>query len=410
MNLKINIIICFLLSTSFAYSQMEAYNYKRELQGVTDQWHKVVLSNDVFGKVSNRLSDIRIFGIKADNDTIETPYVLKWASEKILSNPVSFKLINQSRNEKGYYFTFEVPDDSPINEIDLDFSQQNFDWRLKLEGSQNQQEWFSIVENYRVLSIKNESTDYQFSKIVFPDAKYRFFRLLIESKKRPNLVKTKTTLHDRVEGNYRNYTIEALETKAEKQKKQTVIDLDLGLSVPVSYLKIDVKQDLDYYRRITIKYLSDSIKTPEGWQYNYSTLTTETLNSIEENEFKLPSTVLRKLKIIIHNQDNTPLRIDGFIVKGYVYELLARFTDPAKYFLVYGNKNISKPHYDITRFIDKIPDALTTLNLGLEEEIEKEAIIKMSPLFENKTWLWLIMGVIIVLLGWFSMKMIKNNN
>ena len=181
------------------------------------------------------------------------------------------------------------------------------------------------------------------------------------------------------------------------------------MPVPVSHLKIDVKDSFDYYRPITIKYLTDSIKTEKGWKYNYSTLTSGMLNSMEKNEFKFSSRTVQKLKIFIHNQDNQPLTIDSILVKGYLHELIARFTEQATYFMTYGNKTAARPHYDIDRFTDKVPVTLTALELGNELTIEKDETPLTEPLFKNKTWLWTIMSLIILLLGWFSVKMIRKN-
>jgi hypothetical protein len=136
-------------------------------------------------------------------------------------------------------------------------------------------------------------------------------------------------------------------------------------------------------------------------------LTTGTLNSIHKNGLKFNSTIVQKLKIIIDNKDNQPLSIDGIKVKGYVHELTARFTENATYFLTYGNENATKPDYDIERFPDNVPKMLSSLELGNELEIAKEEAPKKTPLFENKIWLWLIMGLIILVLGWFSLKMMK---
>ena len=60
----------------FAYGQMDTYNYKMELGGISEPWHKIILPNAVFGQVANDLYDIRIYGISAANDTIEAPYLL----------------------------------------------------------------------------------------------------------------------------------------------------------------------------------------------------------------------------------------------------------------------------------------------------------------------------------------------
>lgn len=410
MKVRIKILTSLLFITySFSYGQIKEYNYKREIKGSSEQWHKIILPNEVFGKISQDLADIRIFGITAGNDTVEAPYLLQLAAEKISSKEVAFKILNASHNDKGHYFTFEIPTTEPINQINLDFSQKNFDWRIKLEGSQNQIDWFTVAENYRILSIQNEITDFQFTKLIFPSSKYRFFRIHIDSKEKPELTVASIAQHEITDGTLRKYAIRKFDIKKRRETKQTEIDIELQMPVSVSYLKIDVKDSFDYYRPVTIKYLTDSIKTEKGWNYNYSTLISGTLNSIEKNEFKFSSTIVQRLKIFIHNQDNQPLTIDTIQVKGYLHELITRFTEQATYFLTYGNKTAERPHYDIDRFTDKVPVILTTLELGKELTMEKDETHLTEPLFKNKTWLWTIMSLIILLLGWFSVKMIRKN-
>lgn len=408
MKLKTSIATCLLLFIcSFSYGQMNQYNYSRELQEETEEWHKIIVPDEIFGFISPNLNDVRIIGITAKNDTIEAPYFWQIASEKKSNEIVDFKMINISRKGNGYYFTFEVPTIEAVNQISLQFKQSNFDWRITLEGSHDQQEWFKITEDYRILSIKNRLTDYQFSKVIFPDSKYLYFRLFVNSNVKPDLSSASITLREAVEFNYKDYEIKSSKREENKKHKQSVIDIDLELPVPVSYLKIEVADDFDYYRPVTLKYLSDSIKTEQGWHYNYSTLTSGTLSSLEENVFRFNSTILQKLKIIIDNHDNKPLEISSFLVKGYPHELMVRFTEPARYHFVYGSDNARKPNYDIDLFKDNIPGDLTSLSMGEARQIEKQKLIEKQPLFVSKYWLWVIMGAIILLLGWFSLKMIK---
>jgi len=153
--------------------------------------------------------------------------------------------------------------------------------------------------------------------------------------------------------------------------------------------------------------LADSIKTEQGWKYNYHPLTSATLNSIEQNEFQLYGKTIQKLKILINNGDNQPLTIDRIQAKGYVHQLITRFTNEATYYLTYGDQKTTGPNYDIVQFTDNVPETQTVLELGEELAIKKQAVIPKNPLFKNKSWLWGIMLVIIALLGWFSIKMIK---
>jgi hypothetical protein len=398
-----------ILHCSYSYGQIEQYNFKRELKGISEQWHRIILPDEVFGKVSQELTDIRIFGITKSNDTVEVPYLFRLASEKTFVKDVVFKTINTSQKDKGFYFTFEIPATEPINQIKLDFKQNNFDWRVKLEGSQNQSEWFTIIENYRILSINNEITDFKFTQLNFPSSKYRFFRLFIDSKEKPELTSASIAQQEITNGTSRNYSIKKFGKKENRETKQTEIDIELQMPVLISYLKITIKDSFDYYRPITIKYLNDSTKTEQGWKYNYITLASGTLNSVDKNEFKFSSKTAQKLKILIHNQNNQPLTIDTLIVKGYEHEILARFTEQASYVLTYGNKIAARPNYDIDHFTDKIPITLTTLDIGNELIIEKELVSEKAPLFKNKTWLWGIISLTILVLGWFSIKMMRKD-
>lgn len=408
MKLKINIIILLLLfAGTVIYGQMAQYEYVRPLQGVSDQWHRVALPDEIFGKISAKKQDIRIFGVTSRHDTLEVPYLWKIDSENKSTDPVQCKIINTSRNEKGYYFTLEVPSKEAVNQVELLFRQQNFDWKLTLEGSQDQLEWFTLREDYRILSIKNALTDYQFTKVDFPDARYPYLRLLIKSTEKPDLTSVSLALKKDSEISYRDYPVKSVLVAEDKKARQTFIDLDLDWPVPVSYLKIAIKDTFDYYRPITMKYLSDSTQTEQGWHYDYRTMATGTLSSLEANVFIMPSIRVQKLKILIDNYDNKPLTVNAVTVKGYFHELIARFTEPADYFLAYGNATARQPHYDIGMFTDNIPENLMLLELGDEQTLKKETSPQQKPLFENKNWLWGIMVIVILVLGWFSIKMIR---
>ena len=77
--------------------------------------------------------------------------------------------------------------------------------------------------------------------------------------------------------------------------------------------------------------------------------------------------------------------------------------------MFYGNEKALRPRYDIDHFQNKIPAELTNLTLGKEQILKGErSEVATKPLFQSKIWLWFVMVVIIGLLGWFSLKMIRN--
>ncbi len=392
----------------YSYGQIDTFNYKREIEGITGQWHAIALPDEIFEKINPHFSDIRIYGITAENDTIEAPYLLRVSTGKVTDNNIYFKIINKVRTAKGYYVTFEIPTKEAINQIKLDFKQDNFDWKVRLEGSQNQHTWFRILEGYRILSIKNGQTDYRFTKLTFPEAKYRYFRVFINSKNNPKLKAARITFDTITDAYIKNYPIQKVTIHDKKSDKKTIIDVRLKNKVPVSFLNISIASTFDYYRPFTINYLIDSVKTEQGWHCNYSTLASKTVSSFEKNNFTFNSTVLQQLQLIIYNYDNEPLKIDSLQVKGYGHQLIARFTKPATYYLTYGNATMRKPNYDLNYLTDKIPDSLTTITLKNEEVIDQKENNGVKPLFTDKKWLWAIMIIIILVLGGFTLKMIRN--
>ena len=70
---------------------------------------------------------------------------------------------------------------------------------------------------------------------------------------------------------------------------------------------------------------------------------------------------------------------------------------------------MAAPRYDITRFQDKIPEKLRKLNLGLIESKGKEepTVEPDKPLIDNQAWLYGVMALVVLLLGFFTLKMIR---
>ncbi|HYG41274.1 MAG TPA: DUF3999 family protein [Cytophagales bacterium] len=404
---RISLTCVLVLAYFHSFAQIEKFDYKRKLQGTKDHWHKIVLPNDIFGKVSSDLSDIRIFGISESNDTLEVPYILKISSEEKYDKVVDFRTINKSRGDEGYFFTFELPVRSTINQLNLNFKRQNFDWRIRLEGSQDQREWYTVIEDYRILSIKNQDVAYEYTQVKMPSSQYQYFKLFIETNEEPELLSAKILLNEREEGILESFKVKDVNYQEDRKSKQTKVNIILNSPSPVSIIRLNIQDTFDYYRPVSIEYISDSFKTQKGWRYNYLPLASGILNSIEKNEIKFNSIILQKLRITIDNQDNQPLSVEDIEVEGYKHELIARFIKQGDYFLTYGNQNIGKPHYDIVNFEDKISEELTALVLEEEQLIEKEKLTKTEPLFKNKIWLWLVMSVAILALGLFSLKMMK---
>ncbi len=144
------------------------------------------------------------------------------------------------------------------------------------------------------------------------------------------------------------------------------------------------------------------------WKYQYQNIYNGTLSSLQKENIQLPNTVAQKLRIVIENGNDQPLQIEKTELRSAQIYLTTRLTGNGVYELFYGDKNASKPVYDLENFRNKIPKEIPFVTPETEQKNPSYKNENNTPLFENPLWLWVIMGIVIAILGWFSIKMIKS--
>ena len=395
---KIWLVLIISLTSKIIFCQ-DGYAYRREIKGVKDVYHSIPFPNDLY-KAFEKYNDFRILGITSKGDTVEAPYFFDTHETPSESGAIEFNLLNQSHNATGYFYTFEILNQTAINEIRLDFNDNNFDWKATLEGSNDQKDWFTILDNYRILGIKNDAVDYQYTTLRFPFAKYRYWRVCVKSATQPNFDKAYLNFKTTENKPYTTHNIKSTVIQHDKIKKQTLINVDLVDYVPISFLKIGINDKIDYIRNVHFYYQSDTTKP-------FRILTdANTVSSLDKNAYVFTPTFLKKIQIVIDNYDNVPLTITDITVKGNPHEFVARFTKSAQYYLYYGNPKGETPRYDIENFKNNISTAKTPLTLGSEESL-LPAVTPSGPFFKNKWWLWGIMLLIMLGLGSQTLKMMQ---
>jgi hypothetical protein len=389
--------------TTPAWAQQD-FDYRRQITGIDKpDWYTITLPPESFSRINRDFSDLRLYSF-VGKDTTEIPYLVKIMADDSREQSFQIPVLNRSRKEGALFLTFELEKDQKVNSIDLNFQQDNFFAFAKLEGSNNQSDWFEIIDGQRLLSIKNENSNFKVQSVNFPVSQYRFLRATINSDTKLTFLNATLRNTQVTKGNYSIAPL-TFTTREEKKLKQTIIDVKLANYVPVSHFQIDVAANTDYHRSFQLDYVADSTNTPKGWIKNYQQFYNGYLTSYTPNHFDVTYDLTKELRITINNLDNAPLSIRGVVVSGPEVRVVANFASKDSY-LYYGKPDASKPSYDITYFQEKIPPTLATASLRPEENI-KEPVEKKSPLFENQLWLWVAMIVVIGVLGFFTLRMMK---
>lgn len=390
----------------FLQAQMQPYHYQRDIGGVQNTWHTITLPPEIYEHTQNSLADIRIFGLTRDNDTVEVPYVLNPIRLFDQTKAISHRIINISERGNQYYYTFEIHEPQAINHITLDFAEQNFDWSVKLEGSHTQSEWYTVLEDYRIMSIRNPYTDFKYTSLHFPNAKYKYFRLSIPAKEQPNLKNSSIARKD--SNNVLDEIYNAVDFKINENKPEKTSEIFIELShyVPVHSIEILSNQSQDYYRPISVFATTNKASHASDERQNYVPIGSGMLTSFDSQKIEFEPFYTRQIKVVVHNQDNLPLKIDHVKITGPKRILTARFPAAEKYFMLYGNTNVYAPQYELAHFPERIPQQVTQITLGEEKSLQ---VAEVSKSFIQKSWLWVLMGLIIVLLVWFSLSILQKS-
>lgn len=394
------------------HAETYVYKYNKNITNINGEWNKITITDDMFVKLNKSMSDIRIIGINDEKKQFDVPYFIRSLNEKAITKSFNFKIINQVTGINGQYFTFEYKEAATINQIDLKFSQKNYEAIVNIEGSNDQKNWFRILSGQRIISISNEYQNYEFNTLHFPDAKFKYIKVNIKSKNDLTLENAKTFKNDIVKGTFNKYFSKNIISTLDSQNKSTKVMVQLNNYVPITNIKIFTNKNNDFFRFINIQYLSDSTSTDKGIFYDYSDVTNGYLSSTSDNDFHFTEVFSNRILIEIFNKDDQAIKVDSISIYGTHYEIIARFTQQGSYTLYYSNPHPLSTEYDILNFENKMPENVNEIKLGDEKTCNdvnnNEA--KVEPLIKNKKWLWGLMIVIIGFLGFFAYKMIKGQN
>ncbi|OFZ53387.1 MAG: hypothetical protein A3D92_05260, partial [Bacteroidetes bacterium RIFCSPHIGHO2_02_FULL_44_7] len=350
---KFGLLFLLLVACSTANAQ-NAYRYRRALKGVSEQWHKLVLPDEIYGKLNVRFSDLRVLGLASDGDTIEASYLLEAARQKEYVRDIDLQQFNKVQNNGRYYYSFKANSEELINFMHLEFGRSNFSWDIQLEGSMDQKSWFTILKNYHILSLHEAHANYSFTDLHFPATSFRYYRISVPSDVDPLFRKALVRHHELDPGVIHAYAPEHFTVS--QKGKQTIVDIELKNAVPIDWLHVLVNAEFDYYRPCSIYFAAgDTLARDERYR-NYQSVGSGILSSVELSGIDINPQVAKHWRLIIENFDDEALPIQSAQFYGPVYHLLVRFIGKAKYYLFYGNERASAPRYDLAHFTDLIPE------------------------------------------------------
>lgn len=426
-------ITLFMLLISFnSYSQENNINkndfkYYSDINGSIqkNKINSVYLRDDILDKSENDLKDIRIFNGSGN----ETPFIiLDEKTPEDIKEIKNFEITDYSEQSGKDIIIAKLTEKnlSTIESIFFETSNNNFNKKIKIYGSDETQKWDFINEN----NIYDFSSKINLKKtqINFPKPKtYKYYKFeiqnLTQSEKdsmlRLNYKDLNLSINDYDSNNFRidaingetfsknkeiiNYDSKKISFKSENIDKKTVINLNNN--IPINKILFDIS-DPYYYREVNI-YQTKNDKFTDNKLILKDVI--YDIGSGENNEKKFINiNNLKNIRIEISNLDNPSLVINK-ITTQKIKNNLFFISNENNYSLYIGNKDIQAPSYDINNYINQYNWFKTNYNiLKLSSVNVNQRFIKGVSKEDNEKFQKnILMGIIFLISGLLAIWIFK---
>ncbi len=351
----------------------------------------------VFDKANPDLSDMRI----SSGDTTEVAYVI-WSNTRTSERKrIDTQILNTSYIPQSYTtFTLDVGDTGiRTNSIEITTGSSDFVRRITIEGSPDNRKFAVLKEDDYIFDLSNNHNIKNLT-ISYPATDYRYLKVTLwDDGEEPLLeVGGEIYLIEDIKGESEVIpgAVKVVEVKTPKPATEITLDLSYK-NIPTSTIELTVN-DTNFKRDVTL------LAADTDTQKDYTVIAAASIYSIKTSRFSrsstsfdYPSTQARYLKIIIANEDNTPLTVSGVTVSGVPRKITFSAAPDTDYTLYFGNPRIESPSYDIAEVFSYI-DRSTFLPVSLGQVIENPAYKPGSDLPMTERYPWIIWGAIALMI------------
>ncbi len=361
----------------------------------------------IYDKANPNLSDLRI----SSAAVVEVPYVIWSNSRTSERKKIDAQILNTSYIPRSYTtFTLDVGD-TPIrtNSITITTGSMDFVRRITVEGSPDNRRFAVLKENDYIFDLTSDHNIKNLA-VSYPTTDYRFLKVTLWDDGEEPLVEVAGDIYliEDIKGESEVIptTMKILDMKTPKPVTEVTLDLSYK-NIPTSTIAFLVS-DTNFKRDVTL--LSANEDKPK----EYREISATTIYSIKTSRFlrsnttvDYPETQARYLKIVIENENNSPLTISGVTVSGVPRKITFSANPDAKYTLYLGNARIESPSYDIAQVFSYM-DRSSFIPVSLGPIIENPDYKPGSDLPMTERYpliLWGAIALMILMLGGIIIRM-----
>ena len=383
------------------------FNVESKIETVLEKgYYKIRLSPDMLGAAKANCSDVRIF----NNENVEQPYfVQKAASSSKKSSFKTYAILDKMFEEDTVsHLIFHNVEKKEIHNVRLVVTNTDVQKRARLSGSNDQGKWFIIKDDFLLHSMKSSEKTTELKILNFPLSNYEFLKLEFNDKEGLPINILEVGYYDTEEmrGLSSEFDGEIIEQK--DSNKTSYLKVNFSSTKYFERLKFEVSGAEFYARSGRVKVKKQRLNSKKKSVTTFETIAHFEINSNSDNEIFLGPTQLSECYIEIDNKDNKPLTVNSLTASYFDKYLISELDPNQSYSIKVGDKDLQSPDYDLKKFKDKItinPTVITHQEISTINEIE--VVDQRDSIFESPYFIWSVIAVVGLFLGFISFKMIK---
>lgn len=402
------IVILFLTSLSLTTFSQKGYKWKSEIDSISSAgFYKIQLPPAITSKFRSDFSDIRIVDAKQQ----EVPYIAQ--SEQATAPTILFKeykILKLDKDKKETTLTLQNPAKSKIDNIQLVIKNADVNKVLRLSGSNDNTQWYIIKDNYLISDVYSQVETSVVKIFNFPLSDYEFFKIDISDSLSPPLNILKAGYYDTHSENAKYTEVQSPAVSQSDSTKTKISWIKISFAEPqlIDKISFEVKGPNYFLRDCQIGIREERILKNKRKQINFTPISDFKISSNGNNTSYLNNFRSKEFFIKIFNNDNPPLQIVSVQCCQINHCVIAYLKKNEAYSLVFGNEKAKTPDYDLINFKDSITSATLTFPgeispIHIQEEDQKPE----RGIFSSNTFIWISLSAVILILGFMSIKIIK---
>ncbi|WP_417371300.1 DUF3999 family protein [Gelidibacter japonicus] len=377
-----------------------------------DGLYRIRIPHNVRSYATQDLRDIRVWDAMGN----QVPYFVQPASDYKLtkvSDFTEFEIVSNTRiADSNAIYIFKNPYET-IEKAVLLIANYQGSKNYSLEGSNDQKEWFGLVNNGQLTQLNHPTETSVYKEIYFPVIDYPYLKLVFDDRHSLPINLLGIGMANTETINIVPITMEEVPVKSIaflEQGKKTQIHICFDRPEVIDQLRMTITSP-DLYRRNALLYTLKEREVKRSVETYRQHLAAFSIRSDKDLIFNIPTSREQDLYLEIDNKDNPKLEISKLQFLQEPVYLVASLKANDSYKVTAGDDQLEFPDYDIIEVTNTTKTALPIAEIGAVVYGQPEKADEKTKSFWQQPWfMWSCIGIAALMIVYFAFNMLRDMN